>query len=175
MLDKHPLIREGLIAGALGAISVALWFLLLDLMHGRIFFTPAALGSAFFYQAKGLDQVRITPATVLGYSVIHIAVFMIVGFIAARLMTSADKEPRILLGAGVVFMVMEVAALCLLALLAGWLLDALSMWTVLIANVIAAAVIGFYLYRAHPQARRDLQTNLEERDLGTSTPMDARR
>jgi hypothetical protein len=165
MQRQHPLIREGLIAGALGAVSVALWFLLIDLVRGRIFFTPAALGSAFFHGAKGVDEVQVTAATVLGYTFIHIVVFMAIGFLAARLMTSADEEPRVLLGAGVAFMVTEVAAIGLLTLLATWLLDALSLWTVLIANLIAAAVIGVYLYRAHPQARRDLQTNLEERDL----------
>ncbi len=166
MLRQHPLIREGLIAGALGAGAVALWFLILDLTHGRLFFTPAALGSALFNGASGVSEVQINATTVVGYTFLHIVGFMAVGFLAARLMMSADKEPRVLLGAGIVFMMLEVAVLCALAFAASWLLDALSMWTVLIANFIAAAVMGVYLYRAHPQARRDLRTNLEERDLG---------
>jgi hypothetical protein len=102
---------------------------------------------------------------VLGYTLIHIVAFLIVGLIAARLMFGADNEPRVLLGAGVAFVTMEVGVLCVLALVASWLLDALSFWTVLVANVIAAAVMGWYLYRQHPQVRRHMQTNLEERDV----------
>jgi hypothetical protein len=168
-MPRQPsLVRESLVAGALGAGAVAVWFLILDVINGRIFFTPAAFGSAFFYNATGVDQVRIDATTVIGYTVIHIVGFMIVGFLAARLMMGADREPRVLLGAGVAFMVMEIATLCFLMLLATWLLDALSIWTVLIANVLAAAVMGYYLYRQHPQVRRHLQTNLEERDLETT-------
>lgn len=165
MLKQHPIIREGLIAGALGASAVAVWFLLVDFAHGRPLFTPAALGSLMFYGAGGVDQVQRTAPVILGYTFVHIVAFMIIGFIAARLMTSADDEPRILLGAGIVFVTLEVAVLCALAFAAGWLLDALSLWTVLIANAIAATVIGFYLNNAHPQARADIRTNLEERDL----------
>jgi hypothetical protein len=166
MPREHSIVREGLIAGALGAVAVAAWFLILDLAHGRLFFTPAALGSAIFRGASGVSEVQITPGIIAGYTLLHIVAFLVVGFLAARLMTSADREPRILLGAGVAFMVLEVATICALALLAGWLLDALSLWTVLVANALAAIVMGLYLNNAHPQARRDLQTNLEERDLG---------
>ena len=169
MPRQSSLVRESIIAGALGAVAVAVWFLILDVINGRIFFTPAALGSAFFYQATGVDQVRINATTVIGYSVIHIVAFMIVGFLAARLMMGADREPRVLLGAGVAFMVMEIATLSFLMLLATWLLDALSIWTVLVANVLAAGVMGYYLYRQHPQVRQHLRTNLEERDLETTS------
>src|SRR3954468_3945895 len=136
MLKQHPLVRESLIAGLLGAAAVAVWFLILDLAHGRIFFTPAALGSAIFYGASGVDQVQRTAPVILGYTVLHIAAFLIVGFVAARLMFGADTDPRILLGAGVAFMAMEVGALCVLSLAATWLLDALSFWTVFVANII---------------------------------------
>jgi hypothetical protein len=112
-----------------------------------------------------VDQVQQTAGTIIGYSLLHVVAFMAVGLLAALLMTSADREPRLLLGVGVAFMVLEAASLGILTLAATWLLDALSMWTVVIANAIAALVMGFYLYRAHPQARANLRTNLEERDL----------
>jgi hypothetical protein len=175
MPREHSLVREGLIAGALGAASVAVWFLILDVMHGRVFFTPAALGSMVFFGASGVEEVRNTPAVLLGYTLLHVVAFMAIGFLAARLMTSADEEPRVLLGAGVALVTLEVFVLCGLAFFASWLLEALSMWTVLVANLIAAVVMGVYLSRAHPQARRDLRTNLEERDLGMEDdPMRAR-
>ena len=45
---QHRVIREGLIAGLSAAFVVALWFLAIDVTQGRVFFTPAALGSAVF-------------------------------------------------------------------------------------------------------------------------------
>jgi hypothetical protein len=165
MAKQHPLIREAVTAGLLGAAAVAIWFLILDGINGRLLFTPAALGSAIFQGASGVGEVQRTAGMVLGYTLIHIVAFLIVGLIAARLMFGADNEPRVLLGAGVAFVTMEVGVLCVLALVASWLLDALSFWTVLVANVIAAAVMGWYLYRQHPQVRRHMQTNLEERDV----------
>ena len=52
MEHRHSVIREGLIAGAAGAAAVAFWFLVLDLIEGRILFTPGALGSVFFLGAR---------------------------------------------------------------------------------------------------------------------------
>src|SRR5205823_1851736 len=40
------ILREGFIAGLIGAGAVALWFLIVDIIAGRPFFTPAMLGSA---------------------------------------------------------------------------------------------------------------------------------
>ena len=39
------ILREGFIAGLIGAGAVALWFLIVDTIAGRPFFTPAMLGS----------------------------------------------------------------------------------------------------------------------------------
>jgi hypothetical protein len=65
----------------------------------------------------------------------------------------------------VAFVTAEVAMLCILQFAASWLLEALPLWTVLVANVIAAVVMGMYLSHVHPRAARNFRTNLEERDL----------
>ena len=41
-------LREGIVAGLIGAAVVALWFFVFDILRGRPFFTPGALGSALF-------------------------------------------------------------------------------------------------------------------------------
>ncbi|MBI4546044.1 MAG: hypothetical protein HY703_12660, partial [Gemmatimonadetes bacterium] len=96
VLRQHRIIREGLIAGALGAGAVALWFLVLDVILGRIFFTPAALGSALFFGARRAADIQITGATVLGYTVVHVAAFLLTGFVAAALATEAERDPPLL-------------------------------------------------------------------------------
>ena len=43
-MEQHSIVREGLIAGFLGATAVAVWFFVVDLIGGRPLFTPNALG-----------------------------------------------------------------------------------------------------------------------------------
>ena len=47
-MESHNPTREGTIAGIIGASSVALWFLMVDSIAGRPFFTPAILGASLF-------------------------------------------------------------------------------------------------------------------------------
>ena len=67
------IVREGFIAGLIGATLVATWFLLVDLVAGRPFFTPAMLGDALFWGVRdpaGVSQVTVRGETLaeLGYS-----------------------------------------------------------------------------------------------------------
>ena len=38
---RHDLLREGIFTGVLGAVAVAGWFLVIDVMQGRLFATPS--------------------------------------------------------------------------------------------------------------------------------------
>ena len=163
LLRRHRIVREGLVAGLLGAAAVALWFFLLDAAQGRIFFTPAALGSAIFYGANSLEEVRIAAAPVLGYTVLHVAAFAGAGLISAALLTEAEHEPPLLLGLALLFVTFETLFIGLVAIVAGWLLDTLQWWTIAAGNVIAAAAMGIYLWREHPLLRREVREHpLEE-------------
>lgn len=51
------ILREGFWAGCIGAVAEAVWFLIIDTIHGRPFFTPAMLGSAVFWGATSPGQV----------------------------------------------------------------------------------------------------------------------
>lgn len=159
---RRSALREALIAGLIGAGVVALWFLVVDIMKDQIWFTPAALGSAVFLGARGVDEVQIAPAMILGYTLLHIVLFFGLAWIAVQLMRSAEHEPRAWLGIVLLFVVTEVFVLGLLAIVANWLLEALSMWTVVIANLLAAVGMGLFLWKAHPAMREDLRLNPEE-------------
>src|SRR5690606_35511690 len=75
-LAGHRIIREGLIAGLIGASAVALWFFVIDAAAGQLLFTPAALGSALFYGAIQVAEVRMYAITILGYTFLHAAAFL---------------------------------------------------------------------------------------------------
>jgi hypothetical protein len=160
-LRRHETTRRGLIAGALGAAAVAAWFLIIDGMDGRPFFTPAALGSALFYGARGVEEVRVSATTVLGYTGLHMAAFLIAGLLAAALARAAERQPPVLLGAMLLFVSFEALFFGLLAIAAVWLLDAIHVWTIIVANIIAAGVVGAYLWHEHPALHAEVGRELE--------------
>jgi hypothetical protein len=162
VLKQHQVIREGLISGLIGAVAVAVWFLAIDAMSGRVFFTPAALGSAVFLGARSAADVQVTAAMVLGYSIIHIGAFLVTGFIASALISEAEKDPPMLLGLILLFVTFEVLFFGLIAIMANWLLDSLKWWTILVGNLVAAAAMGLYLWRMHPHLQEELSKPLEE-------------
>lgn len=171
MLSEHYTVREGLITGLIGAVAVALWFLAIDALSGRILFTPAALGSAVFLGARGPEAVQITAMTVLGYSVLHVAAFMLTGLVAATIVAAAEEHSEVvLLGGVLLFVTLEAFSIGLLTIVAEWLVEALSWWNIGGANLIAALGMGGYLYSRHPGLLRDAQDRDLEEDLAQDVP-----
>lgn len=156
LLQGHRILREGLIAGAIGAGAVAVWFLLFDLVHGRPFFTPAALGSALFLGASSLDAITVSFLVVGGYTVLHILAFLVTGVLASGIVTASEDTPPLILGAVLFFVVFEAFFLGLLAMAAEFLLGSLAWWTVAAGNLLAALSMGYYLWRRHPKLRAAL-------------------
>ncbi len=162
VLRQHRTIREGLIAGLAGAVVVMGWFLAVDLVQGRLMFTPGALGSALFFGARGEAEVVVAIETVLGYTGVHLAAFMLAGLIASGLVEAARREPPLLLGLVLFFVTLEVLFIGLIAIMASWLLNAIPWWTIVAGILIAAVVMGGYLLYEHPELRENLTHELEE-------------
>ena len=175
LMRAHAVVREGLIAGMIGAVVVALWFLVVDVTSREFWFTPAALGSAVFHGARGVGEVEVTALTVAGYTLLHFGAFLLVGLLAAALATQAERHGVILLAAVLLFVTFETLFLGLTAIAASWLLAALNGWTILGANLIAAVAMGWYLWRAHPGLRTQLGRDVEEADFATTSASSERR
>ena len=86
--EEHRTIREGVVAGVLGASAVAIWFLILDTASGRPFYTPQMLGAslATFFGAPGTGNAI---PLVLGYTLVHFAAFILIGIAAAMVALTA--------------------------------------------------------------------------------------
>lgn len=166
VLQQHRILREGLYAGLIGAGAVAAWFLILDLAQGRIFFTPGALGSALFFGARSAEAVQVSAVTVLGYTGLHVTAFLAVGLVAAALVTEAEEwASAVILGAILLFVTFETFFIGLLAIVAQWLLAVLPWWSIAVGNLLAAASMGYYLWREHPALGRAFQEREMEEEL----------
>ncbi len=149
-LESWGAIREGVIAGLIGAVVVAVWFLIIDLAQGRPFFTPAAIGSAVIGGARAASDVDVSALTVLTYTILHFVAFIATGLVAAAVLRAAERTSNVVLIGGVLlFFVFEAFSIGLLAILASWLFEALSWWSIAGANLIAALAMGVYLARRH--------------------------
>ena len=161
-MNLQRILREGLIAGLIGAAAVAFWFLLVDLIAARPFFTPAMLGSAVFWGLRDPAQVEITFQVVIAYTMLHVIAFGVVGMVAAVLAALVESFPSTLFLVVVLFAIFEVGFYIVVAILAQPLLGFLAWSNVAIGNLIAAGGMGFYLWRVHPQ----ISTMLAAHPLG---------
>lgn len=161
-LARRNTLRRGLVAGVIGAAVVGGWFLVLDAMQGRIFYTPAALGSALFFGASHTGDVVMSPAVVLGYTFVHLAGFVLAGLAAAWLMEEASQHPPFLIGLVLFFVTLEVLSLGLLTALASWLFETVPSWSPIVANLLAALAMVAYLWRQHPAMAGRMSQPLEE-------------
>lgn len=172
-MDLGRVVREGFIAGLIGATAVAVWFLVVDLIAGRAFFTPAMLGDAMFFGVRDPVSVQISFPTIIGYSMFHVLAFVFVGLLAALLAFAVEKFPPTLFIVVVGFAVFEFGFYLAVATLARPLLGALAWWNVAIGNAIAALGMGFFLWRSHPELRRALREHPlgEPADQGVDEPL----
>ena len=154
VLRGHPLLIRGLITGLIGAGAVAVWFLVLDIARGRPFFTPAALGSLVFFGASSPDAVRVDLATVTAYTVVHLAAFAAVGIALEWTAVRLERTPGVWLMALLTLIILEALFIGTVGALSSWVLGALGVWAIGIANAIAVAAIGAWLWLTHPALRR---------------------
>jgi hypothetical protein len=149
-------VREGLIAGLIGAAIVAVWFLIYDAAQGRPFRTPALLGAATFSGVDRPGPVPVSPGLVLPYTVLHGVVFALIGILVAYLIVSAQREPGRLLTLFIVLASFEIFFLALVGWLARPVLSELAWWTILVANALAAAGMLVYFFVGHRALGRAL-------------------
>jgi hypothetical protein len=147
-----------MIAGALGALTIALWFLVLDTLEGRPLWTPTVLGTALFRGGAGLgtpDTLPVSFEMVLMFTWVHVLAFVAIGGIVAHLLGYAERHPGAGFGILLLFVIFHFGFMVAAAVVAAPVLRVLSSWSVLAANLLAAAAMTAYFRRRHP----DLHVN----------------
>lgn len=148
---KIPL--EGFITGLIGAATIAVWFLILDIIQKRPLYTPTVLGT-FLFKGKGAlsspETLSISFELVMLYTWVHVLIFVVIGGVASRLMRLAARNPEY--GFGLILMLVVFLcgfqAVCMVA--AEDVLRALAWPAVFVGNLLAAGAMGAYLWKKHP-------------------------
>lgn len=161
---KHTIWRDGIVAGVLGATAVAVWFLGVDTLYAEPFATPAALG-------RGLLRIFGPPGNegmltfVAAYTVFHYVAFMLAGIVLSVIVHWARTQPTVLAGAMMLFVAFEIGFYGLSAALQeSPALGTLGWGQVASGNLIAALVMGGYMWRAHPELKEEFNHALGGRE-----------
>lgn len=146
-------VREGVVAGLLGAGSLAGFFLVIDLIEGRPLYTPSMLGTALFggsADASALREVRPSFEMTLIFTWVHALVFAVLGVAGARLLQLAERNPNLGFGVLLLFILFQGGFTFATALFAQGVVDALGLPAVLVGNLLAAGAMGYYFWLRHP-------------------------
>jgi hypothetical protein len=145
------IVREGVVGGLIGAVTVAVWFVVYDAVTKRPLYTPALLGAALLEGLRDPAALQISASVVLGYTVLHGAAFILFGIVAASLLAFSEREPPLLLGIFVLFTCFEVFFFSMVMLIDEALLQSLRWWTIFVANILATTTMLSYFLTKHSQ------------------------
>lgn len=140
-------LREGGVAGLLGAALIMVWFLAFDTVQGQPLRTPRLLGSALLGRPEPVDAV-------LAYSLLHLLAFLAFGGLSAALVAAADQQPMFLFPLVILYVAFQVFVFAIVLLLARWVFDELPGWAVVVGNLLAASGMLAYYVTGHPHLAR---------------------
>ena len=155
--------ENGVLAGMIGASTVAVWFLILDLLtRGMPFFTPSLLGSILFARATPEDVTGLNGAAIFAYTGLHGILFLCAGTGLAWMFVQFERNPQVGLVLLLLFVTLEAilwgVGVSMIPALAG----AVGAWAILVANVASAVTMFVFLLRRHPRALERLRQALED-------------
>ena len=148
---------DGLFAGMIGALAVALWFLILDILAGRPLYTPALLGTVLLHGGKAAAAgATIAPLEIAAYTAFHFIVFMAVGLLFSYMMTLFERFPIVGFVLLVLFLCLQLGFFVLDVILGASLTGQLRGWTIVVGNLLAAGAMAWYLWHRHPHIKEGL-------------------
>jgi hypothetical protein len=152
------IIEDGFFCGVIGAGVVALWYLVLDTIAGHPLFTPSLLGSLLFQKGAAVSNVTIQPAIVAWYTAVHAFAFLVVGLVAAWMAAHFERFPTVGIAMLFLFVIFETAFFIFALSVGKHVLGTLGLWTIAVANLLAAGAMAGYLWWKHPSAVRNMKS-----------------
>lgn len=157
------LAEDGFVSGVIGGATVALFFLAVDALQGRPFFTPTLLGSVLFLGRSAAEVESASAPVVLSYTALHMAVFIAAGMAAAWAVSEFERRPHLGVVLVLLFVCFEAAFLGFAFAFAPAVVPTLGGGLVAVANALAAAAMAAYLLGLrHPRALGSLSRVWED-------------
>lgn len=157
---------HGLVAGFLGYAVVVVFYLGYELVAGRAIGTTAELlGLALLGQPT--DSVEsIDPGPIAVYNGLHLIVFLTAGIVAGWMVHQSEEHPTLwylLLFLAIFVFFHLFGAVAAFAAPVG---EAIPVWTVLVAGLMAMTAMVWWLWRSHPRLVRRIRDagDLEDRN-----------
>jgi hypothetical protein len=155
--DTRRILEQGLVAGVIGHIVVAVTFAIGNLAAGRpLLHTPALLGASMFYGLTDPSQLEIRAAYVFAYNGTHLLLFLLLGTIGAWLATIADRGWQLWYLETFFFMFVAFHLFGMVQLLAQPVRSAVSDVVLWVAGLLATCVMAAYFIATHPRLRAQL-------------------
>lgn len=165
MAAGHNSIREGAISGVIGGTAIVVWFAIIDIVAGRPLNTPSILGAGLI---SILGKPPMMPDTVMFhvfmYTIFHYVAFIIVGIILVTIVHESQRTPAVLAGVLIAFVAFELGAIGITTLFTESRLGGMAWYQIFLANLLAAALMGWYMWHRHPSLRRDFDRALTGTD-----------
>jgi hypothetical protein len=150
-------IAEGLVAGLLAHLAIAVVLMIGDLVSGHpALFTPAVLGGVLLEGIQEACQAPIRATTILAYASVHLLTLAGFGLLASYLMRSSEERPFLWFGALLTFVFVAWHLAAAVLILLGPVRGCISLWWVVGASFAGALAMARYLWRAHPRLRERL-------------------
>lgn len=163
-VSERSLIREGLLTGLIGAAVVALFYLGIDLVRGAPMLTPSALGEAFVLRDGNASTEAVNLTAVAVYTVVHVLTFAAFGLLVAWLARTGEQSSLVRYAIFPVMLAFIIFFWGVLAVADESTRGLFPIGSVLTANILAAAAMGYFVWRNHPS----LRAAFRESPLGAS-------
>ena len=150
--NNHNWLGEGSTVGVIGAVTVAGWFLILDLIAGQPFHTPSVLGQVVLFGRQTPSAAPLPEAIAL-YSFVHFAAFIGFGVLITQMVHLAVREPVFRFLLFITFVIFEVFFYGFTYIFFAGTRGIFPWWSMLAANTLAAIAMGIYVYLRHSAIR----------------------
>jgi len=154
-------VREGLVVGLIGFVTVAGFYAAFDFLAARGFlFTVNLIGRAVF---RGLRDpsalaapVAIDFTAVVLYSALHLVVSLAIGLVVAWLVGQLEGPPAQARLAAIVLVSGFFVTVFGIGMVSSPVRDLLPWWSVVLANLLSVLIAGSWLLGRHPGLLRRL-------------------
>ncbi|MBI2218393.1 MAG: hypothetical protein HYU51_13960 [Candidatus Rokubacteria bacterium] len=143
---------DGIVAGVIAALAVAVWFLVLDTLAGRPFHTPTVLGTALFRRGAGLESPETLPISLemVGmFTWVHALVFIALGGVASFLLSAVERRPSLGFGLLLLFVMFQAGFTVAAVVVTPQVITIIGWIPILAANLLAASSMAAYLGWRH--------------------------